>query len=383
MNRLGLTIDGLTAYHDALRAPSSAVDWTVDVLDLDENHVSSMTEFAPVGQVLVDRNAPATRALLLSITDPYGSLDFDTDSPNETAVFFNRMLQVSARVYVPALADYAVAPIFTGPVTKFRRDGATVLMEGLGKEALALSDLWEPLNVSQGSPKVDAVRLIMGAVGETRFSFPTLDARLPTGLSLGRHAKPWQTAQLITRSMGMQLYYRPDGVLSMRDLPTTPLWTFTTDADVIGPAAITRSRDQFANVVEVLGGPPGGDKTQVRAVAVVPPEHEMAPGQPGLGRNGKSAVYSYTETNAFLRSNDEAEVLATQILEDRLRSVTQPRFDSQPIYHLDEGDLVQLDAPDALVPFRLDRFALPISTKGDVVMPVGYHRSTMPDRSMV
>lgn len=372
----GLTAQEIRYWQQAQRS-HGMVSAVVDVLDLAGNQIDTLGELTVDGQVLVDRKAIVSRVLMLDITDPRGVLDFGSDSPNPKTLYFDKMLAVATETWVPELDSHVACPIFTGPVTGYRRDGGAVRLEAHGKEQLALGYQWDPMTIKAGTPKVDAIKLIMDRTGETRYALPDLTVTLPCAMNLGRTSRPWRAAQRIARSMGRQLYYRADGYLALRRMPNTPIYTFSTSSDgEVAPASVqmTESMAGFANVVEIVGGKPRGPKSRVRKVVQAPEYHSMSP--ENLGRNDRPRRYVYHYENRLIRSAGEAERVGIQILEDKLRSVTQTRFDSLPIYHAEEGDLVQIDTDEALVPFRLDKFSLPIGTRGDFVMPVGYSKQT-------
>jgi hypothetical protein len=59
-------------------------------------------------------------------------------------------------------------------------------------------------------------------------------------------------------------------------------------------------------------------------------------------------------------------------------------FDSLPIPHLDEHDLVRVETPKGdVVTFRLQQFTLPLTTEGAPPMTVGYLRKTVPNRKRI
>lgn len=377
MRHLGLTTAQRAAWQQAQR-DHGMVSTVVDVLDLEGNQIDTLDDVTVNGQVLVDRRARVSRALMLDVLDPRGVIDFGGDSPDPGTLYFDKMLSVSIRTWVAAIDMHVVCPVFTGPVSAYRRDGASVRVEGHGKEELALGSQWDPMVIKAGTPKTDAIKLILDRTGETRYALPDLAVSMPHTMNLGRTVRPWRAAQRIAESMGRQLYYRADGYVALRRPPAQPVYTFSAtagDPDV-DPATVqmTETMAGFANVISVVGGKPRGPKTRVRAVVEAPPHHAMSPAN--LGRGSAQRRYVHRYENRFIRSHSEAHRVGLQILEDRLRSVTQPRFDSLPIYHAEEGDLVQIDTDDAMVAFRLDRFSLPIGTRGDFTMPVGYTRPT-------
>lgn len=374
MQRMGLTATEFAAYLDTLRS-SHTKSIRVTVLDLDGDVRASITPRVLDGQVVVDTGGDVTRKLTMSFLDPRHTLNFDSDSPDDGALFADRMLQVEYTVYVPALDRHVSCPVFTGVITSLQRNGGVVDVEAEGKERLALGAAWRPYTVKKGTKKVEAIRSILDErAGETLFALPTLATRLPKTVSLGRMAQPWKIARRIASSMDRQLFYRGNGVCMLRRYPGTPLHTFKVGTDVLGDVAVSYSMGDFVNVVEVIGGKPKGAKKRVRGIAVAPTSHPLSPAR--LGRNGVPRRLVLRVENDHIRSHAEANRKAKRILEDRLRQTVEVTFDALPMPHLEEGDLVRVQTPDSVVAFRLRQFSIPLTTDGDPVMSVGYLKRT-------
>ena len=390
MQHLGLTSAQLAAYVDALRG-SVFLDTVVSVLDMAGNPIGPLSANVVHGQVLVDRHADVTRLATLDLADPTGSLDFDPDSPADDALWLNNQLQVSASVWVDALGTHVECPYFTGPIRRLWRDGATVHVDAHGKERRMLRPLWAPLYIPRDTPKVDAIQQILAQAGETMFAFPSSTEMLTRDVSLGRGTRPWVIAKQIAESMNLQLYYRGDGYAALRPLATDAVFVFTkadedadpqTSDDIVGnPRVWFELDDDFANAIEVLGAQPRADKSRVRAVVHAPDDHPLSKDYMATNADDPDTgvlMASYVLDQA--RTNDQAATIAQRILDENLLAVTRTRFDSVPFYLLEEGDYVRMETSGTSVPFRLDRFGLPIGTSGRHAMTVGYHAKTTPDR---
>ena len=392
MQHLGLNSAQLVAYVDALRADAFLVT-TVNVLDAAGNPIGPLSSDVSDGQVLVDRNAEVSRLLTLDLADPTGSLEFDPASAADDALWLNNQLQITASVWVESVGDHVECPYFTGPIHRLWRDGGVVHVDAHSKERRMLRPLWSPLFISRDTTKVDAIRQILAQAGETLFALPTGTELLATSVSLARGDRPWRYAQAIAKSMNMQLYYRGDGYAALRELPNEPVFSFTRvdentedttlgDGDVAGaPRVWFELGAQFANTVEILGAPPLANKPRVRGVAYAPEDHP-------LSRENMATDPTRVETGVLVashvvpqcRNDDQAKDIAQALIDEHLLGVTRARFDATPFYHLEEGDFVQLDTPTTTVPYRLDRFGLPVGTRGRHVMTVGYHTKTSLDR---
>lgn len=377
MQTMGLSAAELLAYHRALHDPAHTFRVSVSVLDLAGQTLTSISPTVLDGQVIVDIDADVTRTLTLTFLDPKHQLNFDSDSPDDGALYADRLVRVHYSVRVPELDRHVSAVVFTGPATKLDRAGGEVSIEAAGMEKLALANTWRPLTIKKGAKKVDAIRTILrDRAGETRFALPEIPTRMPTTLSLDRLSQPWLPARRLANSLDRQLFYPGTGVCTMRRWPARPLFTFATGdgGNVVGAPSISHVMDDFANVVEVIGAKPKGKKEHVRFVATAPATHPLSPQR--LGRNGTPRFIVKRVEDDHIRSTAEARRRATRLLDDSLRETVEVTFDAMPMPHLDPGDLCQLRTRDAHATFRLRKFSIPLGTEGDPVMPVGYLKPT-------
>lgn len=383
MMTLGLTATERSAYEKALRS-SHVRRIDVDVLNLDGDVLSAISPVLLGGQVNVDLDADVTRSASLQFLDPRHALNFDTDSPDDGALYADRMIRIRYGVHVEALGRWVWCPVFVGPVTKLSRAGDVVQVEAQGKEALVRGAIWRPLTLKKGAKVTDAIRTLMrDRGGETQFDFPDLGTRLPKARSLDRLAEIWATARSLARGLNRQLFYNGAGRLVLRSLPGSVVYTFTTGTggDVVADLNVSYELGDVKNVVEVKGQPPKGKKERVRAVATAPPSHPLSPAR--LGREDAPRYLVEAIEDSSIRSNKAAQERAEAILNDRLREVVEVTFDSLPIPHLDPGDLVRVKTDELSVTFRLRQFSIPLSSDGAPTMPVGYLKKTTPNRRRI
>src|SRR5690606_36310250 len=137
VQRMDLTGAELRAFTRALRSTHER-RVRVSVQNLNGETLSTLTNRILDGQVTGDLSADVTRTLTMSILDPNHSLNFDTDSPDDGALFMDRMLKVHYAVRVDELSRWVSVPVFTGPITRLDRKGDVVDVEAQGKEALAM-----------------------------------------------------------------------------------------------------------------------------------------------------------------------------------------------------------------------------------------------------
>lgn len=374
MQRMGLSASELAAYHRALRT-SHPIRVRVAVQNLSGDTLATITPRILSGQITVDMGAEVSRILEIEFLDPHRALNFDSDSPDDGALYADRMLRVLYSVWVEELGRYVTAIPFTGPITKFERTDDVVSVEAAGKETFALREAWRPLTIRKTTAKVDAIRTILeDRAGENRFDFPATSVNLPARAALHRHDQPWKRARRIASSMNRQLFYPGTGRATLRKWPGTPLFTFR-EGDFILSPTVSNTMDDFANVVEVIGGKPKGAKHRVRYVATAPAEHPLSPQK--LGRNGVPSYVVHTIDNDHVRSVVEARRLAERVLRDRLRQNVEVACDVIPFPHLDDGDLVRFDMGSATITSRLRRWTLPLHVDGNPPMSVGWNRNTI------
>lgn len=387
MQKLGLTNAERGVFHQTLRS-SHTRRIIVRVLNLEGDIKADVSERVLDGEVVVDHNAEVTRSLTLSLLDPNHTLNFDTDSPDDGALFADRMLQVIYSVRVEGLTERVNVPVFTGPVTKLDRKGDVVDVEAQGKEALAMGAMWRPITLKKGMRKTTAIRTILeDRAGETRFDFLDLDQLrnpgLPKARSYDRWTTPWEAAQRLARSMDLQLFYDGRGVATLRHLPRKPVYTFNdgTGGEILSDVAISNTMGDVINTVVVVGAKPKGAKEHVGAVVVADKSHPLSPWR--LGRNGVPRHLVYRVSDTSIRTHERAKAKADRILKDRLLSTVDVTLDVLPIPHLDPGDIVRVVSGDIDVHFRLRQFTIPLGASGDPVMSLGYHKKTTANRRRI
>jgi len=395
MMTLGLTDSERVDYERTLRT-SHVRSVDVDVLDLDGNVLSNIEPVLLSGQVTVDLDAETTRSATLTFLDPSHSLNFDTDSPDDGAVYADRMIRVRYGVAVPALGRTVWATVFVGPATKLSRQGDTVQVEAQGKEVLLRGAVWRAVTLKKGSRVTAAIRTLVAEIGgETSLNIPEVTNQagrpvtMPRARSLDRNAEIWAVARSLARSVNRQLFYSGDGRLTLRPLPGRSVYTFRTgdsdlgtatgQADVLNEVSVSYELGDVRNTIEVKGQPPKGKKGRVRGVAVAPRAHVLSPWR--LGRKDAPRYLVESIEDQSIRTDADARRRANDLLDDRLREVVDVSFDALPIPHLDPGDLVTVQTPDFTSTFRLRKFAIPLGADSGAVMPVGYLKRVTPTRS--
>lgn len=379
------------AYLDALADPHS-IRIDVAVLTLDGDEISRISPLVIDGQVDVDADADVTRTLTVTFADPSHSLQIDSDSPDDGALYADRMLRVIYSVLVPALSDRVDVDVFTGPIVAIERDGPTVQVTGHGKEELALGWIWRPLTIKKGARKTDAIRTILSTrAGETRFDVPDLAPRIPKAVALGRAAQAWPRCRAIARSMNRQLFYDGAGVCHLRIRPRRPVAVFRSGdprrANVLSPVTWSHDFTQVMNTVWFKGGKPKGQKKAVEYAAVAPKGHPLSPIRLGRTNGDGDLIPRYLvheASNDHVRSKAEAKRRAQALLDDLLLEVLDVQFTAIPFPHLDPLDVVRVETDDFAANVRVRKFSLPLGLSQGQGMTVGYiDRVSRPNRHRI
>lgn len=382
MQRVDLTTAELKEFEATLRR-SHEVMVRVTLLDLDWNPLSSVTPRVLDGVVLGDRNGfgekhGPQRRLSLTLFDPGFALNVDTASPADGTVYYDRLVQVHYSVNVPSLGRWVTIPVFAGPPWELRREDAVVTIEADDASVLGWGEAWKPLTVKKRARKVKAIRRILAErAGFTRFRLPARKGKLAHTVSLGRMERPWVQADQIAASMDLQLLVDGNGYVTARELPESPIWTFRPAVDgqpggtIIDPVSTDTSREDFANIIVVIGRKPKGAKKRVRYVARAPKVHPHSPHS--LAQNGVPYRKVVLIRNDKLRTKRECKKVATRELNDRIRSLTTMTCSILPWPHLEPGDLAEFVATggDSVID-RVDTYSLPLGVMNAPAMSIGW-----------
>lgn len=383
---LDLTADEYKAFVKAL-ANTHTIRVDVAVLTLDGDEISRISPIVLDGQVDVDADADVTRSLTITMLDRNHALHLDSDSPDDGALYADRMIQVIYSVLVTGVGRVDV-PIFTGPIVSLERDGDELHITAHGKEELGMGWIWQPITIQQGARKTDAIRTVLSArTGETNFDIPDITSRLPHALSLGRAAAAFPRMRKLGHSMNRQLFYNGAGVCRLRITPRRPVFTFKADtaqANVTSRIRVTHDFAEVKNAIWFKGGVPKGQKKPIEVFLAAPPDHPLSPLK--LGRNDedgrKVGRYLVEEhNNDAVRSLTEAKKRAESLLADLLVEVIGVQFTAVPVPHLDPLDVIRVTGRDFSANVRVRQFSLPLAG-GD--MSVGYiERVSRPARRRI
>lgn len=355
----------------------------VGVHNLEGKPLRRLTPTVMDGTVNVDATADVTRSLTMALFDPLHQLNFDSNSPDDGALFADRMIRVFSSRSGPYLDDRISVPVFTGPIVDLDRDGPIVNIVAHGKEIFGLGAAHRTLTIPKKTKKTDAIRTILTELmGETRLAIPDRATRLAEPVVVQGEDQPWKAALRIARSMNMQLFYDGRGTARLRRIPRRPVWEFTADragATIVSRPVINYDMSQVKNLWVVVGRKPKGAKSPVRFAAIADRSHPLSPWR--LGRNDVPRYLMGKETSDEYRSRAECRRRAEHLLEDSLRVAVDVAYDVLPVPHLDPGDLIRVVTADTTVEHRLKKFQYPlrvssVGSQQGQPMSIGYWKET-------
>jgi hypothetical protein len=391
MYNMGLTVTQRRAY-EALLCSHHTLDVVVTVMDMNHNELTDVSARLLDGQVTVDAGAQVTRGLQLELLDPTRALHLDSNSPNDGAMFADRMIRVRYAITNPTGATRYSVPVFTGPIVSMERSGVAIGLQCLGKESMGLAAAWNTRTFKKGTQIDDTIRAILrDVIGENKYVIPDITARLPRNVSVGGDRLPWVVAKQLARSVGYQLFYDGKGVARMRKFPTASVFSFREGS---GGSVKTEPEagfdiDTVINAVEVFGKKPeqtsgSTAKKQPHARVVADRSHPLSPWS--LGGNGAAGnrkprfIPIIIEDDSITKDSEALERAKARLKQGLLESV-EVRFDSLVIPHLEERDVVRVVTDQVTTNFAIKQFAVPLTAAGQ--MSVGYVRNVKPNKSVI
>lgn len=401
---LGLTSAQETTYLRTL-AESHPIRIVVRVHDHNEAVIKEIHPQVQAGSVQVDMDSEVKRSLTLTLLDPNHQLHFDSTNPAEGALYADNFISVEYGVWVADLDRWVDAPVFMGPITRFRREGEVVDIEAQGKESLGLDPhlTIRPFTIRKGTTVAAAIRRVMGEVGETRFSLGMISGRLPKARAVVPGEAPWLIVTggeepgnfaerkkrwrarhlspvigLMSKAVGnWLLFYDGRGRLTAKRRNMKSVFTFRHDMHVITKPSYEYDVLEFRNHAEVLGGVPKKSKRRCRGEYTLPASHALSPS--ALARNGRGRFLTIFFESDALKSDAACRAKARRLVEAVAHEGIAARFDSLVIPTVEEGDVVSLDMGEYHMTFNLRSFTIPLTASE--TMAVGYNkRAKLPRR---
>jgi hypothetical protein len=341
---------------------------SVRLLDLDHNLIDDLSDMFVSGQVNFDATADITRSLDLTLFDPFRSVALDPGSPSATGVYIAYMIQIEYVVEDPwnltplGLPIEYTIPLFTGPIDDVDREPVYVKIKALGKERLALDNVWKVITYSGTAKKWSVIKhLINEVAGESRAiaGLPTNNnERLGDPLELTRDQRPMAVARKLANELGYQLFFDGRGFPIMRPWPDgNPSFIFKMN-HLSGEPTVAYDMARIVNAVEVIGKAPAKGMTAPQYIAVAAPSHPLSP--QNLGRAGHPR-YLWKKMNVNGRTADAVTKVALQELRDGLLAGVDVKFDGLPIPLLEESDLGRLETDEIAQDFKYKKWSIPLT----------------------
>lgn len=393
MQMLGLTATERASF-EALLASHHRIVVQLTVMDLDHNEKTDVTNRLMDGQVTVDTTSAVTRSLDLELLDPTGALHLDSNSPDNGAMFADRMMQVRYCVINPSGSWRVNVPVFTGPITKLERNGAALRVECMGKETLGLAMPWQTKTFAAGYRTTQAIlEILRDIMGENKLSIDSRADKLPRNLSVGTTTDkdgnrttsdaPWVVAKKLAESIGCQLYYTGGGTATLRPLPENPCFTYREGAggSMKSPPNAGFNIDAVVNCVEVFGKKPEkkDGKKQPHARVVAARSEPLSPW--ALGRSSGPRYLPLVIEDDSITTDDQAMDRANRELRRGLRSALDVSYDALVIPQLEELDVVRMASSKFTTTHLMKQFTIPLTAAGTAT--IGYVKNVKVNRSAI
>jgi hypothetical protein len=376
MQRLGLSDGDLRIYNRNLTTTHER-RIHVDVMDLDFNHLAHLTPKYVGGQVNIDTTGGPTvptRILDMQFLDTDRAVHFEPKSPLDAPIHRSRVVRITDSRRVPALGDWVDCEVFTGVVWDFRRVGAMVSLVAHGMERQALGQVWKPMTFRKHTKKTTAIKELLAAAGENHLGgIPDLDRRMPERMTVTRMDSEWPRAVRLGDSMDRQLFYPGTGRPVLRLLGEKPVFTFG-DRHLLSDVEIDRPTEGVFNTFVVVGAKAKGAKKRPMASAQLPEPHDLSP--ESLARNQQPHHLVKREEIRQVKDDAEAKARAKRLVDRAKHSLVGIQFDTIPVPHLDELDMVAVRSTEGTLKVRMERWSLPLDCEGAPPMTVGDVRRT-------
>lgn len=353
------------------------------IMDLDFNELNTVSSMFLDGQVSVDGTQPITRSLDLTLQDPRGRLHFDSNSPEDGALFADRMIRVEYAVISPDRQDRFEIPVFTGPITGLERSGVEISVEAQGREVLGMAPVWTKRTWKEKTKKTTVIKQILTQImGEKagRVDVPDLAAKLTKDVHLTHDGEPpWVVAVKLASTLGYQLFYDGRGHVRMRRFSRHTTFRFKANEMVKTRPTVGYSIENLVNCVDVLGADPKGKKKRIHVRISADRKHPLSPRKLGTDQAPRRIPAFYEDDS--LKTEKEAKSFARRMLRDGLEQSVEVAFDSLPYPLGEPGDMVAVRTSEFSERFRMQKFTLPLSCGGS--SSIGYLKNVKPNRKAI
>jgi len=351
----------------ALLQSPHQISISLALMDMNHRFLTDMSDRLLTGQVNFDTTADVVRSADLNLVDPRGTLSINPDSPEDGAVFINRMIRITYSVGDPLGERWYHIPLFTGPIVKLERNDITVQVYLEGKERLAFANVSNPKNFRSGASVTRILKFVIeDVIGENRYGLRSLKKKVNKNISISRESVPWDLIKKFTKSVGLHPFYDGRGVLRCRRLGARSVFLFDDDWIVDRPD-FTYDPTSIVNSVIVVGGKPKGSKNKIRVRKDADNNHPLSPRR--LGRTNKSGdlvprFYQKVIEDSNVKTKRSARARAKRELRVGLLQGIDIQATVLPMPLLEEGDIYRLRTDDTDVQARMSKWSIPLTHEG-------------------
>lgn len=356
----------------------------VQVLNLSGDYLYDVSDrLLDGGQVDYDADGDTESTASLSFYDPDNAMDIDTNSPNDGAMFMDRMVRILHCIAPPDGSLWYEVPIFCGPMTKVDRTDNFVDVECSGKEYLLYSSVWNPQTYKKGRPMTDVMKDIARDYGESKLNIPNLQKSLVKEFALGGDGVPWKAIKALAKALNRQVFYDGRGTLNLKARPSTSVFTFD-ETMMTGKPQIGFDNDKLINAVKVIGAKPKGKgKKKVKAVVRAPRSHPLSPWSLGRDVGGvrKPRYYMAVIEDEKLKTAKDCKAVAKNRLRQGLIESVSASWDSLVVPVLQMNDLVRVKTDTFTVTVRVRKASFSLSANS--AASYGYTRNLSPAKKKI
>lgn len=368
---LGLNAEDMKLFTASLKQ-SHQISIRCYILDLDHNHVEDVTDQFKDGQVNVDGTQVPDRDLTCTLVTQ-DLMSFESGNISTGSSFATRLIQVFYGVRSELLDRWVWVPVFTGPISGFSRDGATVEITAQGKEALFQGVAWKSRTFAKGTLKSYILRDLLVRYGESRVDVPTINVKSDRAITLGPNVVLWDYLQSIARSWGSgRLIYDGRGRVKYFNYSSRVMWRFRQGegGTLLGDPKITyQMPDEFYNCARVYGATPRKSTKRIFAEYVAPRTHPLSP--VSMSRRGVPQYFARVETDDQITTQAAANAWVRNTVNNSLLGSVDVQAESLVIPHLEPWDVCSIQGDSYNSNFRLMKFSIPLNASGR--MTIGHH----------
>lgn len=357
----------LLAYRAGLRA-THLRRVSIKVMRLDHSAVTRDFHDQIDGQVTIDTSTPILVAANITLLDPTMSIGWEPNSAKDFP-HLQRMIQIVDSRYIAALSKWVDCPVFTGPVTDFDRDGATVSISAESKVRLCMGNFARNHHWFPKTKVVDIIRsMLVDWAGEdaSRVHLPSIKTTIPERLNVTQEDVIWEQIVRLAHSVGMVCFYDAAGHFRMRRPSTSPSLTVDRSA-LVSPVRIDRQVPDIKNRWIVRGPKPKGHKKQVVVDLKLPINHPWS--AQNLGRNGTPRWMINVIRPGHVKNLVAARRIAAHARDEQMRTTQQVSADMLPLPDVEPYDLGRLIDPQiGTYMARASQYTLPLGAGGPATL---------------